>query len=138
MTIMNENTNSTPVASGSDPAHIVDRLLDALASRDVNAVDACYAPDVVIWHNANNQAEDREQNLQGLAAILPQWSDLSYDEIWRVDIPGGVAQRHRLRGRGPDGAEFEVRIALFVTLDSDGRILRVDEYLDPSQLPPMG
>lgn len=134
----NATASATSADSGSNPAHVVDRLLDALTRGDVNAAADCYAPDLAVWHNSSDHVRGREESLQRMASILPLWSDLSYDDIRRFEIPGGVAQRHTMRGRGPDGAEFEVHMAMFVTLDPNGRIRRVDEYLDPSQLPQMG
>jgi ketosteroid isomerase-like protein len=135
MESLNTAANSAPVESSPSSTHVVDRLLSAMERGDVDAVRACYAPDVLIWHNSNNHAERIEENLENLAAILARWTDLSYDDIRRLEIPGGLAQQHTLRGRGPDGAEFEAHIAMFVMLGADGRIVRVDEYLDSSQLP---
>jgi len=135
MESLNTAASSAPVESSSGSTHVVDRLVGAMERRDVDAVRACYASDVLIWHNSNNHAERLEENLENLAAVFAQWTDLSYDDIRRIEAPGRLAQQHTLRGRGPDGAEFEAHIAMFVTLGADGRIVRVDEYLDSSQLP---
>ncbi|KQY08939.1 hypothetical protein ASD37_00055 [Mycobacterium sp. Root135] len=132
---MDTAVSSTPDESGSSTTHVVDRLLRAMERGDVEAVRACYSPDVLIWHNSNNQAEPLGENFERLAAVFARWTDLSYGDIRRVEGPGVVAQQHTLRGCGPDGAEFEVHIAMFVRLGADGRIVRVDEYLESSQLP---
>jgi len=135
MESLNTAASSAPVESSSGSTHVVDRLVSAMERRDLDAIRACYAPEVLIWHNSNNLAEPLEENFERLAVVFTQWTDISYDDVRRIEAPGVVAQQHTLRGRGPDGAEFEAHIAMFVTLGADGRIVRVDEYLDSSQLP---
>jgi uncharacterized protein len=118
----------------TEPASIGDKLFAGMESGDLDAVRECFAPDALVWHNTNNQVDGVEETLRTLAAFTDYWT-LKYDDIRRVKIPDGFAQQHTLRGRGPAGDEFEAHIGVFVTLGAAGRIVRIDEYLDPSQLP---
>ena len=47
-------------------------------------------------------------------------------------LPDGYVQRHVLRGRLPDGDRTPIEMAacLFVTVDGEGRIARIEEYAD--------
>lgn len=113
---------------------IGDKLFAAMASGDLAAFRACFAPEALVWHNVNNQVDDLEKTVQILGAVTSNWK-LQYDDIRRVETPDGFAQRHTLHGRSRAGDEFEAHIGLFVTLGAAGTIVRIDEYLDPSQFP---
>lgn len=136
MESLNAAADAAQDGSSSESTHVVDRLVSAMERRDLDAIRACYAPEVLIWHNSNNHAEGLEENFERLAVVFAQWTDISYSDVRRIEAPGSVAQQHTLRARGPDGAEFEAYVAMFVTLGADGRIVRVDEYLESAQLPP--
>jgi ketosteroid isomerase-like protein len=40
-------------------------------------------------------------------------------------------QRHVLRGTAPDGTELAMAACIWVAVE-DGRVVRMDEYLDPA------
>ncbi len=59
-------------------------------------------------------------------------SGLRYDIVRRVPAPDGVLQQHVLRGRLPNGAEVELHAAMYLQV-RDGRITRIEEYLDSAR-----
>lgn len=111
---------------------LAERFTRAIEQGDIEAVTACYAPEALIWHNFDNAEQTVEENLRVLrwmARVLPE---RRYDILRRVAIPGGYVQQHVLTGRQPNGAAFAMPACLVVEV-RDGRIRRLDEYLDPAQ-----
>jgi len=112
-------------------------LFTAIQAGDVAAVADLYADDAVIWHNFDGIAQPREANLAVLAWMTANVRDLRYEEIQRHEIDGGFVQQHVLRGTAASGAALDVPCCLVVQVDGDGKISRIDEYLDTAQLAPL-
>jgi uncharacterized protein len=112
-----------------DPGAVVDRLLRAIEVGDVDAVRATYAPDATIWHNHDDVSQSVEENLRVLGWMVARTSTRTYDDIRRYPFAGGIAQQHVLRIVFSDGRSATLPAALFVWVD-DGRVTRIEEYLD--------
>lgn len=119
-----------------EPAEIealADRFFAAIAAGDVPTVRACYDPAAAIWHNYDQVEQGLEANLAVLGWMGRHVRDISYDEVRRVVIDGGFVQQHVLRGTTESGAALEVPAMLRVYV-SDGRVQRIEEYLDTAQV----
>ena len=106
------------------------RFFDCVEQGDIDGLVACYAPDAEIWHNTDEAIQGPEDNRKTLAGMVTRILDRVYDNR-RVEVfAGGFVQQHVLRGtRSHDG----VRVALpacIVCAVKDGKITRLDEYLD--------
>ena len=112
---------------------LAERFVAAIETGDIETLKAaCYAPDAEVWHNFDQINQTVDQNLKVLgwmAKVLPQ---RRYDILRRVAIPGGYLQQHVLRGKRPNGDDFAMPACLVVMV-KDGRITRLEEYLDPAQ-----
>ncbi len=108
---------------------VVLRFFAALEAGDIAALREIYAPDAVIWHNDDLVEQPVEENLKVLAGLHRVVSGLRYDITRRVPAPDGVLQQHVLRGTLPDGAAVELHAAMYLQV-RDGRISRIEEYLD--------
>lgn len=118
----------------SDAADVVERFFAALQAGDIGAVRDLYAPDCAVWHNNDPLVtQNRDENLLVLGWVTRNIRDLRYEDVRRFDIPGGVFQQHVLRGRAPGGDVLEVHAAMRIEV-RDGRITRIEEYLDTAQL----
>jgi len=107
-------------------------LLAAIEAGDVDQVRAFYAPDARIWHNFDDREQTVDENLATLTWMCGVLDDRHYDVIRRDPVDNGVMQMHVLRGVvKATGAPFAMHAALVVTM-SDGRVTRIDEYLDPA------
>ena len=103
-------------------------LFDAIERKDVDAVARLYADDVAVWHNF-----DKAANLAVLAGLCKHVPAIRYEIVERHALGGGrIVQRHVLRARTAGGAEITIPACIFVSV-ADGRITRVDEYLDTAQ-----
>jgi ketosteroid isomerase-like protein len=59
-------------------------------------------------------------------------ASLRYEEVRRKPVSGGVLQQHVLRGDAPNGAQLEIPSCMLISV-VDGRITRIEEYLDSAQ-----
>ena len=111
-----------------------DDLFAAIERGDVDAVRAIYAPDAVIWHNNDGVEQTVDQNLRTLQWVCDNLRDRAYEDVRRVDHAGGFVQQHVLRFTRPDGVRGEIPACIVATTGDDGRITRLDEYLDSAHI----
>ena len=111
---------------------IAARLFDCISRGDVEGVRALYDPEVRIWHNFDGVEQTRDQNLQLLGWLSANVKDIRYEDVRCEEVPGGFVQRHVLRGTAPNGTTLDIPAAMFGTI-RDGKIVRLEEYLDTAQ-----
>jgi ketosteroid isomerase-like protein len=109
------------------------RLFRAIERGDVDAVAELYADDVAVWHNTSGRAQTKHENLALLKGLTERAEDWRYEDVRRRCYAGGCSQQHVLRGklRGRDAFAIPVCIVLEM---AEGRIRRIDEYLDSAAL----
>ncbi|HVN83798.1 MAG TPA: nuclear transport factor 2 family protein [Candidatus Binatia bacterium] len=112
---------------------LAERLFAAITAGNVDEVRNIYAPDAVIWHNNDNRWQTVDQNLAVLGWVVRHVKQLRYEEIRRQATDTGFVQQHVLRGIAPNGQPLEIA-ACIVCVVKDGRIARLDEYLDSASL----
>jgi ketosteroid isomerase-like protein len=112
-------------------------LRELIAITDVNEAAEGWDPDIE-WVVAKEHPEARTLNgREAVIAYFRAWEEmlehprLEMDRF--VDAGGSVVAVGSVRGTGTgSGAEVQVPIALVCTL-AGGRVVRVHEYLDPSE-----
>ena len=113
----------------SDVHAIAERFFAAIEAGDVAAVRELYAPDAAIWHNTDGVVQTPDDNARTLGWITANLRDVRYTEVRRAATEHGFVQQHVLVATNRAGARIEVP-ACIVTTVRDGRITRLDEYLD--------
>jgi ketosteroid isomerase-like protein len=108
-----------------------DRLLAAIATGTPEAVREVYAPDVAVWHNFDDRDQTIDENMATLVDLQSRATGLQYTEIRRFPSPGGFVQQHVLVGDAKGGRLHMPAIIRFWV--EDGRITRLEEYLDTRQ-----
>jgi ketosteroid isomerase-like protein len=104
-------------------------FFDAVERGDIETVGATYAPDAVIWHNTDGQAQTPAENLATLTGFVGRIPERRYAER-RVNVfPGGFVQQHVLKGVRKDGERVELPCCIVCQV-KDGKISRLDEYFD--------
>jgi ketosteroid isomerase-like protein len=112
-------------------ADIADRLITAIMAGDSDAVRSIYSPDARIWHNFDQRDQTVDENLATLADMHRRAKNLNYTEIRRFAAPDGFVQQHVLTGDATYGPmKMPAMIRFWV---ADGRISRLEEYLDTRQ-----
>jgi ketosteroid isomerase-like protein len=112
---------------------LVTRLFDAIERGDVAEVDACYAPNLVIWHNFDDLEQSRADNLKTLAGLIERISDRRYESRRLHVFDGGFVQQHVLSGVRKDGLRVSAPAAMIGAV-RNGQVSRLDEYLDSAHV----
>lgn len=108
------------------------RFVAAVAAGDVATVEAIYADDATIWHNFDKVDQTRAENLATLAGMHRTLTNIRYEDIRRTIVDDGFFQQHVLRGSTKNG-DLDLPAVLRVYV-ADGRITRLEEYLDTAQV----
>jgi ketosteroid isomerase-like protein len=114
------------------PLAVAQAFFSAIEAGDLAAVEALYAPDAVIWHNTDQRAQSAGENLEILRWMVRKIPSRRYAVSMRTEIPGGFLQQHVLTLETQNGRH--VMPACIVAQVRDGRIARLDEYLDSAQV----
>ena len=117
----------------SDALAIADRFFAAIEAGDIAAVREIYAPDAEIWHNTDGIVQSPDDNAKTLTWITANLRDVSYTKIKRSATDDGFVQQHVLVATNRAGNPVEVP-ACIVTTIRDGRITRLDEYIDSASV----
>jgi ketosteroid isomerase-like protein len=108
---------------------VAERFFAAIAAGDAEAAGALYAPDAEIWHNTDGITMRPEDNLKTLAWMGRNLPDLQYTQVRRSATADGFVQQHVLVATNRAGQRIEVPACIVIVIE-DGRITRLDEYLD--------
>lgn len=115
---------------------LAERFIRSVQRGDIEQVESIYAEDAVIWHNYDQVEQTRDQNVRTMKWFTSRLAGMSYEDIRLSVLPDGWVQQHVLRGTAPNGTAIAVHAMLRVWV-RDGRITRLDEYLDPAQAAPL-
>jgi ketosteroid isomerase-like protein len=115
----------------SEALEVAERFFRAIEAGDVERIKAIYAPDAIIWHNDDQKEQTVEENLRVLTWVTRNLTNRHYRVKRRVAIPGGFLQQHVLEAQTANGP-FSMPACIVVEV-KDGRITRLDEYLDSGQ-----
>jgi len=116
---------------------VAQQLFENIEAKSVAGVSAIYADDILVWHNFSNTTQTKAENLKTLEGLTKNVAQIRYEVTERVLLGDRVMQRHLLRCRIGTGEEFVIPACIFVTA-RDGKITRIDEYLDTAQSSALG
>lgn len=120
----------------AETTDLADRFMRALEANDVDTIRACYAADARIWHNFDGEEQTVEENLRTLRWVDAKLKNRRYEIAARHAFGGGYVQQHVLTGTLPDGTPFRMPACVVVTVEN-GRIARLEEYLDSAHVQPL-
>lgn len=113
---------------------LLDRIIAAAEAGDATDLFEIYTPDAVIWHNHDNREQTVEQNAKLLVGMSRWVSDRRYTDRRISAYDGGAVQQHVLRGtRVSTGEEVALHACAVITVNEEGRITRLDEYIDSAE-----
>jgi ketosteroid isomerase-like protein len=116
---------------------LADRMARAYEQNDIDAIVACYALDARIWHNIDGVEQTVEEQLDVTRWLNERLKNLTYEIVSRHFFGDGYVQQYVMHGTLVNGGEaFRMPVCMNVTV-RDGRIARLDEYLDSAHLNPL-
>jgi ketosteroid isomerase-like protein len=125
------------MSSESDMNALADRLTRAYEQNDIATITDCYMPEAAIWHNLDEVDQNVAEQLDATRWLNEKLKDLRYEILTRSFFDGGYVQQYVVHGTVTASGE-PFRMALIMRVEvSDGRIKRLDEYLDSANLAPL-
>ena len=113
------------------------KFFAAIQAGDIETVAATYSDDAVIWHNYDQIEQHKADNLRTLQYVIATVQGRSYDDVRRTVLDDGFVQQHVLRATiTSNGAPYAMPACIICTL-VDGRITRLDEYMDSAHVAPL-
>jgi ketosteroid isomerase-like protein len=125
------------MSSESEMNALADRLTRAYEQNDIATITDSYAPDAAIWHNLDEVDQDVAEQLDATRWLNEKLKDIKYEILTRSFFDGGYVQQYAVHGTvTASGEPFRMSLIMRVEV-SDGRIKRLDEYLDSANLAPL-
>jgi ketosteroid isomerase-like protein len=118
-----------PQMTDSEIRALCHRFFDALESRDVETIADLYRDDLAFWFNVTDQTSTKQENLAALSAGYARHRHRRYNDRIVNTFRDGFVMQYTVNISHHDGRET----ALFpcvVVLCRDGKITRMDEYID--------
>ena len=120
----------------NDHVKLADDLRGRIEAGDVEGVDALYDDRAIVWRNIDNRELVKKQMLRVIEFLATQVTDLRYEDVRVQATETGYVQQHTLKCVAANGKPVEVRACLVVTVEN-GKVLRLDEYLDSAAMAPL-
>jgi ketosteroid isomerase-like protein len=107
------------------------RFIKAIEAGDADAARNCMTLDARIWHNFDDKNQTVDENMALLAWMVRKAQKRTYDITRLEEIPGGYLQQHILTLINQSGEILTMHACVIATV-SEGKISRIEEYLDPA------
>jgi ketosteroid isomerase-like protein len=114
---------------------VADQMFAAIERGDVSALAAMWSDDVLVWRLGGGRERDKSRALGVIDWFVANTTSRRYEVLDRQVFDGGFVQQHVLHAATANGKPVSFRACLIVKV-ADGRITRIDEYLDPADLTP--
>jgi ketosteroid isomerase-like protein len=118
--------------SDDEKLAIAARFAAASRANDAEAYAAMCAPEAVTWHNFDDGEVTTGQSVRTVAWLHRAVANLTWIDVALHPTPSGFVSQTILTGTAPGGA-LRAHSCVVVTLNDDGLVERVEEYLDSAQ-----
>ena len=113
---------------------LCERFFDAYENKRADILDELYSDDCIIWHNVFGKDTTRDDNLAAMRVDKGQRRRTYNDRVINVFHDGFVIQ-YSLNGVMHNGHVGPALWICIVGKVRDGKITRIDEYMDSSKFP---
>jgi ketosteroid isomerase-like protein len=111
---------------------LVESFITAVEGNGIDGLVANLAPGAIVWHNYDRVEVDAIANMAGIDAFGKAVGDVKFTTVRLASLSDGFVLQFVMRGTvRASGKPFEMHNAIVVTT-ADGRIARIDEYVDPT------
>ena len=119
--------------TSSEVTAVADQMFAAIERGEVSALAAMWPDDVIVWRLGGGRERDKPRALGVIDWFVANTTSRRYEVLDRQVFDGGFVQQHVLHAATPNGTPVSFRACLIVRV-ADGRVTRIDEYLDPAYL----
>ncbi len=116
---------------------VADAMFGAIERGDLAGLEALWTDDAVVWRLGGGRERDKPRALKVIEWFVDATSERRYEVLDRQVFDGGFVQQHNVHARDRAGEPLTFRACLVVKVAPDGRVRRIDEYLDPADLAPL-
>jgi ketosteroid isomerase-like protein len=120
----------------SNKAQVANRLVEAIARGDADAMSDIFTADATIWHSTD-QIEMSLPELQNMLRAISSIATAEVAETGLRETSDGFVLTLKSTYQLKSGESTTFHAAQVVQLSPDGKITRVDEYLDNAGLDPL-
>lgn len=113
----------------ADLRDLCNRFYDAIESRDMGAIGEMLSPDLKFWANFTNQTKSRDDMLEAIEKGYAVHRRRTYDDRQIRTFENGFVAQYTCRLMRHDGTSLALWAAMVAEV-RDGKIVKVDEYLD--------
>ncbi len=107
-------------------------FIAATGTNDGAAITAMCAPGAMTWHNHDGLETPSTETGKGLAWVHRAVPDVTWRTVSIKTTDDGFVWQSTLTGTAP-GGPLNCHSCVVVSLEDDGRIRRIEEYLDAAQ-----
>jgi len=123
------------LSQDSEVRDLCNRFLDAIEARDMDLIADLLSPDLQFWANFTNTTKGRDEMLQAISAGYSLHRQRHYNDRQIRALDGGFLAQYTCAITRHDGSTSALWAAMVADV-RDGRIVRVDEYMDSGKFAP--
>lgn len=112
---------------------VAHKMFDAIAANDMKTFRTLFTEDFVLWHSFDLVERKLEQVVSDLSMMLSVVKNVNYVDREFFDIPNGIVGQYRHTGTAITGKPVTLHVMLRFHLAADGRIRRIDEYVESTE-----
>lgn len=125
------------LSSDTEHRRLCHALFDGIEAGDLDAVERCFADELVMWFNVTGQTSSKAQAIEALRGGYEIQRRRTYNDRQIHTFDDGFMAQYTLNVVLHDGSTATLWACVVATVH-DGRIVRLDEYLDSSKFVPRG
>ena len=111
--------------------NIIDRFFGTMQNCDIATLRKCLAEDAIVWHSFDRKAMRVDDVVKSWEGMATNFTERGITDVRRQQTPTGYVQQHLFVVRGKDGIRKAWPVCIVVQV-KDGKIARIDEYIDLS------
>ena len=112
--------------------NIIDRFFGTMQNCDIATLRDCLTEDAIVWHSYDRIAMHVEDVVKAWEAMASNFAECGTTDVRRQQTPSGYVQQHLFVVNLKDGTRKAWPVCIVVQL-RDGKIARLDEYIDVSE-----
>ena len=116
---------------------LTDQFFAAIVRGDWDDALERIHPEARAVQNISGEEVDARSMLQSMRGLVESLESLAYENVRRIVAANAVVEQHDVRMTRKDGRDVILDVCILLRFTEDGRIQRIDEYLDSAQAAPL-
>lgn len=117
-----------------DALLVAEALSHAITTQNVAGIQALYTDETVTWRSYDRAEHRCADTIEFFKAFFEKAEEIRYSDIRRVRTDEGYVQQHVIHTTLKDGSRFDPRPVCILAKVVNGKVLRIDEYIEARRL----